>query len=164
MTKIEQLIDKYYKPQGKNQTHDFKINPTEKHTKEYNRKLKKQQYNRHRHLILDELLNEIPFTLKPYQITQIRYWLDKFNDNFKGFHRNSSNETIILAFIMIQWKRENPKIHIGSSAICREYNLTNQKFELIQNRLIFQLMKTTELTYNQSKYLHHEDLEKPHYD
>ena len=164
MTKIEQLIDKYYKPQGKNQTHDFKINPAEKHTKEYNRKLKKQQYNRHRHLILDELLNEIPFTLKPYQITQIRYWLDKFNDNFKEFHRNSSNETIILAFIMIQWKRENPKIHIGSSAICREYNLTNQKFELIQNRLIFQLMKTTELTYNQAKHVNHNLLEKSHYD
>lgn len=164
MTNITKLMRKYYKKEGENPTAEFKINKAEKHSPEYNRKLKKHQYNKHRHLILDTLLNEAPFTLNPYQIEQIRYWLDKFNDNFKEFHRNSSNETIILAFIMIQWKVKNPKIHIGSFAISRKYNLTNQKFELIQNRLIFQLMRTTELTYNQRKWQKNNTLEQCHYD
>ncbi len=161
---IEHLLNEYYKPIGANKTATIKINPSEKHTKEYNRKMKKEQYKRHRHLILDQLLNEIPFKLKQYQIQQIRYWLDRFNDNFKEFHYNSSNETIILAFIMIQWKQQNPKLYVANMPICRKYKLTTPKFELIQNRLIFQLMKTTELTYSQAKHVNHNLLEKTHYD
>ena len=161
---INQLINKYYKPDGKNKTGTIRVNKAEKHTPEYNKKLKREQYRRNRHLILDKLLNEIPFHLEPNQVTQIRYWIDRFNNNFKEFHYNSSNETIILAFIMIQWKQKYPKLYVANMPICKQYELTTPKFELIQNRLIFQLMKTTELTYNQSKYVNHNLLEKSHYD
>ena len=153
MTDISKLIGKYYKKQGENMTSEFKINRAEKHTPKYNRKLKKQQYNRHRHLILDELLTEIPYRFTDSEIQGVRYWIDRFNDDFKEFHRQSSNETIILAFLLIYWKQKNPKLNISRLSIAKQYDLNEAKFTLIQNRLIFQLMRTTELTYNQSKYL-----------
>jgi len=160
---IQRLLNKYYKPEGACLTADFKINPSEKHTKEYNKKMKREQYRKNRHLILQELLNEIPFRLNQNQVTQIKYWIDRFNDNFKDFHRRSSNETIILAFIMIQRKQANPRLEVERLSICKKYNLTYPVFINIQNKLIFQLMRTTELTYNQSKHLNHSILEKGEY-
>ena len=112
------------------------------------------------YLLFQELLNEIPFHLNKNQVKQIGYWLKKFNKDFKQFHRRSSEKTIILAFIMIQRKNVKPKIQVDKFGICKKYNLTPPVFELIQNRLIFELMRTTELTYNQSKYYDHELLIK----
>lgn len=153
MTNINRLLNKYYTSEGGNLTAHDKINKAEKTSREYNIKQKREQYRRNRHLILDQLLTEIPFTLTNNQVQQIRFWIDRFNDNFKDFHKNSSNETIILAFIMIQWREKYPKTNISDYSITTKYDLNNQKFTLIQNRLIFQLMRTTELTYTQSKYV-----------
>lgn len=158
MTDIHELINKYYKPVGKNTTAIPTITPAEKTSKEYNRQMKKKQYNRHRHLILDELLSEIPYHYTRNDIITIKYWIDRFNDNFKEFHRQASNETIILAFLMILWKQKNPRLKIHESRISRKYGLNRDKFELIQNRLIFKLMRTTELTYNQAEYVNQEYL------
>lgn len=144
MNDIEKLLRKYSKPTR-----------AEKCTKEYNKKMKREQYRKHRHLILNQLLNEIPHHYTNTEIQTIRYWIDRFNKNFKDFHRTSSNETIILAFLMIYWKQKNPKLKISKLPISQKYDLTEKKFILIQNRLIFQLMRTTELTYTQSKYVNH---------
>ena len=160
MSNIESLLNKYYKKEGANLTAHQKINKAEKHTPKYNKKLKREQYRRNRHLILKQLLNEIPFTLKPYQIKQIQYWIDRFNDDFKSFHRNSSNETILLAFIMIQQMQADKGIKINKYKISKKYNLTLSKFETIQNQLIFRLMKTTELRHSQSRYYNHEKTDK----
>jgi hypothetical protein len=115
--------------------------------------MKKEQYKRHRHLILDQLLNEIPHHYTVSEIEGIRYLIDRFNENFKEFHRQASNEAIILAFLLIYWKQKNPKLNISRLSIARRYDLTQAKFELIQNRLIFQLMRITELRYNQKEWL-----------
>ena len=139
---IDQLIKKYEKP-----------TPGERYTKEYKRKLNQESQRKNRHLLLDSLLNETPFTLPKYQVDQIRYWIDRFNKDFKNFHRRSSNETILLAFIFIQRRNLNPYVQIEKYSICNKYNLTTPIFETIQNRLIFQLMKTTELRYNQKEWL-----------
>lgn len=139
---IDQLIKKYEKP-----------TPGERYTKEYKRKLNQEAQRKHRHLLLDSLLNETPFNLPKYQVNQIRYWIDRFNNDFKNFHRRSSNETILLAFIFIQRRNLNPYVQIEKYTISNKYNLTTPIFETIQNRLIFQLMKTTELRYNQKEYL-----------
>lgn len=163
MTEIKKLLHKYYKQEGKNMTAHTKINKAEKITNNYNKKMKQEQYRKNRHLILDTLLTEIPFTLTQTQTTQIRYWIDQFNNEFKSFHRNSSNETILLAFIMIQRKKTNPQSRVDKFTISKKYNLNNATFELIQNRLIFQLMKTTPLTYAQSEYYNHEILIKKGY-
>ncbi len=153
MTHIEQLLTKYEKSTS-----------AERYTTEYKRKLKQETARKNRHLILDELLTEIPFHITTDQETQIRYWIDRFNNNFKDFHRQASNETIILAFIIIQLKQENKRLNIEKLSISRKYNLTQRIFNNIQNELIFQLMKTTELRYTQSKYYNHEILKKGEYE
>ena len=152
MTNYKTLINKYYKPEGKNPTAQQKHNPSEKTSKEYNRQQKREQYRRHRQLILTTLLNEIPFHITHDQTTQIQYWINRFNNNFREFHKNSSNETIILAFIFIQYKKANPQVNVEKYSISYKYSLNTSKFTLIQNRLIFKLMSTTELQYNQYTY------------
>lgn len=155
MTDINFLINKYYTKDGKNTTAYPKRYKAEHTSNDYRNKQLSQSRKKHRHQILNELLTEINFTIKPYQIEQIRYWIDKHNDNLKNLHRQSSNETIILALIMIQYKQNNPKIDIGTMKISRKYDLTNHKFTIIQNRLIFLIMKTTPLIYSQAKHVNH---------
>ena len=160
MTNIQNLIKKYYKPIGKDMTGTNKKNPGERYNNTYAKYEKMNANLKYRHSILSDLLCEIPFKLTHYQIQQIKLWIDTFNEDFKAFHRQASNETIILAFIMIQQKNANPKTQLENYSICQKYNLNDNTFNLIQNRLIFQLMRTTPLTYALSKYLDHEILMK----
>ena len=160
MVDYNRLINKYYKTDGKNLTGHIKIHKAEKMSNKYHRERRLEATEKHRYLLLQELLKETPFRLTENQIRQIEYWLTSFNDNFKNFHRKSSEKTIILAFIMIQRKKVNPKLQVEKFTISRKYNLTNQVFELIQNRLIFELMRTTPLTYSQAKHYNHEILQK----
>ena len=152
MVDYNRLINKYYKTDGKNLTGHIKIHKAEKMSNKYHRERRLEATEKHRYLLLQELLKETPFRLTENQIKQIEYWLTTFNDNFKNFHRKSSEETIILGFIMIQYKQANPKISINRYKICKKYKLTHSIFELIQNRLIFELMRTTPMTYTQAKY------------
>ena len=156
MSNIEQLLQKYYTPEGENTTAYEKRHRAEHTSKEYWNRQRQETALKHKHLILNELLNEINFNIKPYQIQQVRYWIDRFHKDLKNLHRQSSNETIILALIMIEYKQDNPKMDIGTMKISRKYGLTNHKFTIIQNRLIHQIMKTTELRYNQAKYANQE--------
>ena len=160
MTDINNLIRTYYTADGENMTATPRKDKRECVSNEYNQQIKQESNRKNRHLILDQLLNETPFTLSEPQIQQIRYWIDTFNPYWKQFHRQASNETILLAFIMIQRKDTNPKIRVQRFSISRKYKLTPAVFENIQNRLIFLLMKTTPLTYNQSKHYNHEILIK----
>ena len=145
MVNYKQLIKKYYKKDGENMTADIRVNPAERHTNKYHNHIRQEQRNKHRYLLLQQLLNESPFYLNKDQIKQIEYWLDTFSDDFKGFHRKASEETIILALIFIQRKHTNPETKVYRYTISEKYNLTTPTFELIQNRLIFRLMQTTPL-------------------
>ena len=160
MTDIKKLIHRYYTPDGKNMTAKTKKDPRERYTNEYNKQRKQEINRRHKHIILNDLLQETPIQLNKTEIQTIRYWIDTFNNEFKTFHRQSSNETIILAFIIIQAMKTNPKIRIEDYRICTKYHLNKDKYTLIQNRLIFQLMKTTPLVYNQARYVNHTLIEK----
>ena len=160
MTDINKLISTYYTSDGENPTGTPKKTKRERYTNEYNQQQRLEANRRNRHLLLDQLLNETPFRLRKDQINEIRYWIDTFNNYWKHFHRQASNETILLAFIMIQRKQQNKRIKIERYTICQKYNLTPAIFINIQNQLIFELMRTTPLTYNQSEYYNHEILEK----
>ena len=160
MTDINKLISKYYRPDGKNKTGNIKLNKAEIISNEYDQQLKTDHRRKHRHLLLDQLLNEIPFRLTNPQIQQIRYWIDTFHPYWKQFHRQASDETILLAFIMIQRKQQNKRLKVNRFTISRKYNLTNAIFITIQNQLIFQLMRTTPMVYTQSKYYNHQIIEK----
>ena len=160
MVNYNKLINKYYKKDGKNLTGDIKINNAERMSNKYHNELRLEKKEKHRYLLLHELLNEVPFHLHNDQIRQIEFWLTSFNQEFKNFHRQSSEKTILLAFIMIQRKQTNPKLRVDKFTISKKYKLTPPVFELIQNRLIFELMRTTPLTYNQSRHYNHEILIK----
>lgn len=149
---IENIINKYEKP-----------HPAEKTSNNYNKKQRLEARRKNRHLILDEILNETPFNLNKVQVEQIRNWIDLFNPYFKEFHRQCSNETIILALVMVQRKQVNPRLDVERFSISHKYNLTNKKFTVIQNNLIFQLMRHTPLTYTLSERYNHEILNKKGY-
>lgn len=153
MTNYKKLINKYYRSDGRNPTGHEHIIKQEKHSNEYHKKIRTNSQRKNRHLILDELVAESPFHITKTQIREIRHWIDIFNDDFKNFHRKSSNETIILAFIFIQQKHTNPKINLEKYSITDKYDLTTKKFTLIQNRLIFKLMGTVQLTYQLETYV-----------
>ncbi len=152
---INHLLHKYYKKEGANLTATPIKNKKEQYTNKYQQQTRQEYNHRKRQAILSELLRETPITLNPIQIKQIRYWITTFNKDFKEFHRQSSNETIILAMIIIQAKNTNPKIQLEQYKITKKYHLTCPIFTLIQNRLIFKLMQTTPLTYNQQIFLDH---------
>lgn len=147
---IEEKIHKYYNNDGLNNTGSNKRVKGEITSKEYWRKQNQESNRKHRHLLLDQLLNEIPFNIEPQQVSQLRHWIDLFNPHWKEFHRQASNETILLALILIQYKQSHPNIRIEKYSITTKYNLTTPVFTLIQNRLIFMLIKHTPLTYTLS--------------
>jgi len=163
MTDYNFLINKYYTSDGENMTATPKKNKSECYNKEYDKKQKLEASRKHRHLIFDNLLNEIPFHLHEGQTQQIRTWINTFNPYFKDFHRQASNETIILAFIMIQRKQANKRLNVEKFSISKKYKLTSAIFITIQNQLIFELMRTTPLTYTLSQRYNHEILEKKGY-
>lgn len=160
MTDIKRLMNKYYSNDGKNMTGTPKRNKYEQTSKEYNKRQRTEYNLKLRQSILNGLLNEIPFHVTETQTQQIRYWITMFNKDFKNFHRQSSNETILLAFIFIQQKQVNKRINVEQYSISKKYNLTTPIFETIQNELIFQLMRTTPLQYNQKKVLDNSILQK----
>ena len=163
MTDINKLITTYYNRDGENITATPKKTKKERYTNEYQQKQRLEANRKNRHLLLDQLLNEIPFRLTPGQIEDIRKWINTFNPYWKDFHRQASDETILLAFIMIQRKNSNKRLKVERFTISRKYNLTNSIFITIQNQLIFELMRTTPLTYTLSKKYNHEILEKKGY-
>lgn len=163
MTNINQLIRTYYTPDGENMTATPKKIKSECYTKEYQQQQRLEANRKNRHLLLDQLLNEVPFQLTNPQIEDIRKWINEFNPYWKDFHRQASDETIILAMIMIQRKQQNKRLKIERFSISKKYNLTNPIFITIQNQLIFELMRTIPLTYTLSKKYNHEILEKKGY-
>lgn len=160
MTEINQLINKYYKNDGLNNTGSNRRVKGEMTSKKYYNDERQEASKQNKHLILDQLLNEIPFRLNQKQVLQIRRWIDLFNKDWKEFHRQASNETIILALILIQHKQANPRIKPEKYSISHKHRLTLSTFTLIQNRLIFLQMKHTPLTYTLSERYDHELLNK----
>lgn len=163
MTDINKLIQKYYNADGENITGTPKKDKAECYTNSYNKQQRLESNRQNRHLILDQLLNEIPFHLHPGQVETIRIWIDEFNSYWKDFHRQASNETVILAMIMIQRKQANKALKVERFSISKKYNLTTPIFITIQNQLIFELMRTTPLTYKLADKYNHEILEKKGY-
>lgn len=163
MTDINKLIATYYNRDGENITATPKKDKRECYTKEYQQQQRLEANRKNRHLLLDSLLNEIPFRLTNAQIEDIRKWINTFNPYWKDFHRQASDETIILAFIMVQRKQANKRLKVERFSISKKYNLTNSVFITIQNQLIFELMRTTPLTYTLSQKYDHDILEKKGY-
>lgn len=148
MTDINKLLRKYEKPTS-----------AERYSKEYKQKLKQQQALKNRHLLLDELLNEIPFHLTNTQITTIRYFIDTVK-NFNDLHRRCSNKAILLAMIFLMRTLDKPKTNVDEYSISKKYGLNNTNFRLIICRLNNEILMSLPITIHETKKDNYEYLEK----
>jgi len=148
MTTIEKLLKKYEKPTS-----------AERYTKKYKRELKQKQRIKNRHLLLDELTNEIPFHLTHTQIQTIRYFIDTVKD-FNKLHRRCSNKTILLAMIFLLRTLDKPKTNVDEYSISKKYGLNNTNFRLIICRLNNEILKSLPITIHETKRDNYEYLEK----
>lgn len=145
---IEKLLKKYEKPTS-----------AERYTKKYKRELKQKQRIKNRHLLLDELTNEIPFHLTNTQIRTIRYFIDTVKD-FNRLHRRCSNKTILLAMIFLLRTLDKPKTNVDEYSISKKYGLNNTNFRLIICRLNNEILKSLPITIHETKKDNYEYLEK----
>lgn len=151
MTDYNHLLKKYNKP-----------SKAERYTNEYQKKINKESRRKNRHLILDSLLNEIPFTLTNTEISTIRYFIDKI-PNFKTLHRQCSNECILLAMIFLMRTLQKPKTNVDEYSISKKYGLNNTNFRLIICRLNNEILKTLPVTIHETKKDNYYTLEKSEY-
>jgi hypothetical protein len=145
---IEKLLKKYEKPTS-----------AERYTKKYKRELKQKQRIKNRHLLLDELTNEIPFHLTNTQIRTIRYFIDTVKD-FNKLHRRCSNKTILLAMIFLLRTLDKHKTNVDEYSISKKYGLNNTNFRLIICRLNNEILKSLPITIHETKRDNYEYLEK----
>lgn len=145
---IENLLKKYEKPTS-----------AERYTKEYKRKLKQKQRIKNRHLLLDELINEIPFHLTNTEIDTIRYFIDTVKD-FNRLHRRTSNKGILLAMIFLMRTLTKPKTNVDEYSISKKYGLNNTNFRLIICRLNNEILMSLPITIHETKKDNYEYLEK----
>ena len=148
MNHIQYLLKKYNK-----------TNPAERHTKEYKKQQKQKQRIKNRHLLLDELLNEIPFHLTGTQIETIRYFIDTIK-NFNNIHRRCSNKTILLAMIFLMRTLTKPKTNVDEYSISKKYGLNNTNFRLIICRLNNEILKNYPIIIHETKKDNYLYLEK----
>jgi hypothetical protein len=116
----------------------------ERRSTEHNRKRKREEKRKNRHLLFDELLLEtktLIFTHNEKKL--IRYLIDDFNNDFQYLHRRASEKCIILAFMFFLKKLETPQIRLDRYSICKKYGLTDHVFELILCRLTLKFMHRT---------------------
>lgn len=151
MTTIEKLMKKYYTSKGKNPCEHEKRHKAERTSSEYWNRQRQTATQKDKQLLLDKVLNDIGQPLNPQQKTEIKTWIDTFKEDWKTLHRQSTNEAIILALIIIQYKNNHYKLTNTIKKACIDYDLDRQKFIFIQNRVIFLLMKHTTLQYTISE-------------
>ena len=148
MTNYKHLLQKYEKPTS-----------AERYSQEYKRKLKQKQAIKNRHLLLDELLNEIPFHLTNEEIDIIRHFINTIK-NFNNLHRRTSNKGILLAMIFLMRTLTKPKTNVDEYSISKKYGLNNTNFRLIICRLYDEILKNLPLTIHQTKKDNYYYLEK----
>lgn len=148
MTNYTQLLKKYEKPTS-----------AERYTKTYKKQLKQKQRIKNRHLLLDELNNEIPFHLTNTQIDTIRYFINTVKD-FNKLHRRCSNKTILLAMIFLMRTIDKPKTNVDEYSISKKYGLNNTNFRLIICRLNNEILMSLPITIHETKKDNYLYLEK----
>lgn len=121
MTDYQKLLNKY----------NTRV-PYEECSQETDRERKRKTRLKELHNICEELFNQCKILcLSNFQKERVHWLIDKFGNNFKSLHGHAKKETIILAFIFYIKKIETPKIRLEDYQITREYNLTDNIFEII---------------------------------
>lgn len=116
----------------------------------------------HRLELLQDLENELPFTLTSQQKSQVEHLIRMFNNKFKKLHGNASEKTIILAFIFIIKRIQNPKYAITRYVVCTKNGLNTNIYETIHSRITEELLKIQPLTNTRTYNYNNEILYNTH--
>lgn len=133
--------------------------PGEQRSKEYNKQIKQEMALKEKHNIAEQLFNEIPFQLTPYEKDQVHFLIDSYK-NFKDLHKRASNETIILAFIFYTKIPYNTNVKLNKYFITSKYNLTHSTFEIIICRLVLNYLREVYIIPHEPKGIDHNILYK----
>ena len=145
---INRLLKQYEKP-----------TLAERYSTEYKRRQKQQQRIKNRHLLLDALLNEVPFTLPKSEINIIHYLINTIPD-IKVLHRQASNEVILLAMIFLMRTLRKPKTNVDEYSISKKHGLNNTNFRLILCRLNREILEHNPLMIRETRKDNYQYLEK----
>lgn len=118
--------------------------PGEKRSRKYDKQYERKVAVKNRHLLADNLFNEVVFHINQSEKEQVHYLIDKFQ-NFRKLHGKASNETIILSFIFYVKMKQNTLIRLDEYKICKKYKLNNRTFEIILCKIILKLLEETEI-------------------
>ena len=147
MTDYQKLLDKY--------SHEYVHG--EKRSSAYRSKIRQESRLKNRLLLADQLFLELNSHLNKNQKDRVKYLVKIFDFDFKYLHRQASEETIILAFIMFIKKLQTP-IDLNDYKVCKKYELTDAIFELIICRALDYVMMNSDLYITESTMDNHEIL------
>ena len=152
MNNIQQIIDKYSKPYV----------PGEKRSKEYNRQIKIESRHKNRIQILNQLNNELPYSIKlnKYEKELCTAVLEVFKNDIKHLNRQASEEQIILSIIYTIKKRVKPRLQIEEYSIFKKYELNCNTLLTILCRLTNYYMVHNPLVIHETTRYDHELLSK----
>lgn len=124
MNNIEHLLQKYESP----------YIPGEKRSTKYNTKINKQYRHEDRLLTLDQLNNELPYSIRlnKHEKELVTSILETFKNDLQYLHRRAKNEAIILSIIFTVKKRIKPSLQLNKDTkenkqftdLAEKYNLT----------------------------------------
>lgn len=152
MTHIQKLLDRYQAPYV----------PGEKRSNTYNRQIKIESRHKNRIQILNQLNNELPYSIKlnRYEKELCTAVLEVFKNDIKHLNRQASEEQIILSIIYTIKKRVKPKLQIEEYSIFKKYQLNCNTLLTILCRLTNYYMVHNPLVIQETTRYDHELLSK----
>ena len=155
MNNIEHLLKKY----------QSSYVPGEQRSREYNNRIQKQHKYKNRITILNQLNQELPYSIKlnKYEKEVTTSIIETFNEDLQYLHRQASEEAIILSIIFTIKKRIKPQLNIEHKDYCKifqKYNLTYPMLTTILSRLCNYYMLHNPQVIRQTTRYDHEILYK----
>lgn len=150
MDKIDYLLKKYRSPYVKGEIH----------SPQTNLKLKQNQRRIEKHVICNQLIDEINLHFTNVQKDFLHYLIDYFHKDFKKLHARAKKEAIILTFMFYVKKVENARINLNNYSICKKYDLTDSIFKLILCRMCDTFIKNSPIKFQESTKYDHDILSK----
>lgn len=131
----------------------------EKHSTQTNKVNKQNQRKIEKHMLCEELIDEINLNFSPYQKEFIHYLIDRFDD-FKKLHGRAKNEAIILVFMFFTKKIDDARINLNNYSISKKYGLDDNLFKLVLCRICDDYVKNSAMIFQESTKFNHEILSK----
>lgn len=150
IARINYLLKKYQAPYVKGEIHSSKKNL----------ELKRNQRRIEKHILCDELIEEIGIHFSITQKNFIHYLIDYYHADFKNLHAQAKKEAIILVFMLYVKKIDNPKINLNNYSVSKKYGLTDSVFKLVICRMFDIYIKDSPIIFRESTKYDHDILSR----